>query len=50
MHITTGWRLISLSFPPDNSVNSFINPSEYTVTYTSFETVIQMLVELGKVV
>ena len=45
----TGWGLITyLSFPPDNSVNSFIDPSEYTVNYTSFDTVIQMLAELGK--
>ena len=43
------WRLITrLSFPPDNRVNSFIELSECSVNYTSFDTVIQMLVALGK--
>ena len=43
------WRLIShLSYPESNSVNDFIDPGECTVVYTSFDEVLQTLVEMGK--
>ena len=45
----SGWRLIThLSFPKFNSVNSFIDPEETSVKYTSFDSVIQMIAKIGK--
>ena len=43
------WRLIhQLSFPEDYSVNDFIDPKYCTVQYTSFDTALDMLSNLGK--
>lgn len=44
-----GWRLIThLSFPTGNSISQFVNPSESTVHYSSFDSVAQMLANVGK--
>ena len=43
------WRLIThLSYPPNDSVNSFIDQEECTVQYTSFDEVLQMISLLGR--
>lgn len=45
----SGWRLIShLLIPSDNSVDLYIDPSEFTVHYASFDTVSQMLAKVGR--
>lgn len=45
----SGWRLIThLSFPKSNSVNYYIDPNETVVQYSSFDSVIQMIANLGK--
>ena len=45
----SGWRLIThLLFSKFNSVNSFIDPEETSVKYTSFDSVIQMIAKIGK--
>lgn len=44
-----GWRMIThLSYPPSNSINSHIDPVHTTVKYTSFDTVIHTISDLGK--
>lgn len=42
-----GWRLIThLSYPPGNSVNSYIDPELSTVTYTSLDNILEKISEL----
>lgn len=44
-----GWRMIcNLSAPEGNSVNDFIDPDLCTVHYTSFDSTVRMIKELGK--
>jgi hypothetical protein len=44
-----GWRLIThLSYPNQFSVNHFIDKDVCAVTYISFNSVIDMISELGK--
>jgi hypothetical protein len=44
-----GWRLIThLSYPNQFSVNHFIDKDLCAVTYTSFDSVIDVISELGK--
>lgn len=46
---TSGWRLIThLSYPPQNSVNDFINPKYSTVQYSSFDNAVSIVRNLGK--
>lgn len=43
-----GWRMIThLSYPPSFSINEQIDPQFTTVTYTSFDTVVQTISKLG---
>ena len=43
------WRLIThLSYPENKSVNSFIDPEECTVVYTSLDEVLQEIAKMGK--
>lgn len=43
-----GWRMIThLSYPPSFSINEHIDPQFTTVTYTSFDTVVQTISTLG---
>ena len=43
-----GWRMIiHLSYPPFISINDTIDPIYTTVTYTSFDTVIQTISQVG---
>ena len=44
-----GWRMIThLSYPPLSSINGYIDPSETSVRYTSFDTVINTISKLGR--
>lgn len=43
-----GWRMVThLSYPPSFSINEHIDPQLTTVTYTSFDTVVQTISTLG---
>ena len=43
------WRLITnLSYPLEGSINSFIDPNEASVQYSSFDKVVNMISGLGK--
>lgn len=43
-----GWRMIThLSYPPSFSINEHKDPQFTTVTYTSFDTVVQTISTLG---
>lgn len=43
-----GWRMIThLSYQPSFSINENIDPQFTTVTYTSFETVVQTIGTIG---
>lgn len=44
-----GWRMIThLSYPPNNSINSYIDPFHSKVKYTYFDTVIQTIGNSGQ--
>lgn len=44
-----GWRMIThLSYPPSSSINTYIDPKDTTVTYTSFDTVVNTISKLGR--
>lgn len=44
-----GWRMIThLSYPPSASINDHIDPQFTSVTYTSFDTVVQTISTLGQ--
>lgn len=44
-----GWRMIMhLSYPPSISINHNIDPIHTTVTYTSFDGVIETISQVGK--
>lgn len=43
-----GWRMIThLSYPPSLGINSFIDPDDCSVKYTAFDTVVDMINQLG---
>lgn len=44
-----GWRLIThLSYPPENSINHYIDPDLCKVKYSSLDNVLGMIYKLGK--
>lgn len=44
-----GWRMIThLSYPPSLGINAFIDPQLCSVKYSSFDSVVDMIAELGQ--